>query len=328
MATTTPPPDTYALTDDQLEFRDAIRKMVVERVAPRAAEIDAKGEYPWDLRKLFAEHDLFGLPFGEEFGGTFGLQPLKFAAMERDASSGNDYNHARFQSPSLGRFLSPDRIGGKTENPQSWNRYAYALGNPLKYIDPTGLDAEFAIENRIQMLNRGQITEEYFHAANRMAGAGALAGLGVVAAGAGAAAISQAAPGLLLNAAVRSHGAFEALQQVGFSLLGIAAVRGSLERLATSDGSVQHIATRLTQTPETGRALSVAVGRNAVALAAAARSSGQIFSGDVPTALINKLIGFGLIQARTTTMNGVTGTELRISAKAAEFIIRFLHPRI
>src|SRR5919112_651813 len=70
MATTTPPSDTYSLTDDQLEFRDAIRKMVAERVAPRAAEIDAKAEYPWDLRKLFAEHDLFGLPFDEEHGGT------------------------------------------------------------------------------------------------------------------------------------------------------------------------------------------------------------------------------------------------------------------
>src|SRR5215211_3585143 len=70
MATTTPPPDTYALTDEQVEFRDAIRKMVAERVAPRAAEIDAKAEYPWDLRRLFAEHDLFGLPFGEEHGGT------------------------------------------------------------------------------------------------------------------------------------------------------------------------------------------------------------------------------------------------------------------
>ena len=41
-----------------------------ERVAPRAAEIDAKAEYPWDLRELFAEHDLFGLPFDEEHGGT------------------------------------------------------------------------------------------------------------------------------------------------------------------------------------------------------------------------------------------------------------------
>src|SRR5919112_1404905 len=70
MATTTPPSDTYSLTDDQLEFRDAIRKMVAERVAPRAAEIDAKAEYPWDLRRLFAEHDLLGLPFETRFGGT------------------------------------------------------------------------------------------------------------------------------------------------------------------------------------------------------------------------------------------------------------------
>src|SRR5687767_12781076 len=60
----------YALTPDQVEFRDMIRQMTREKVAPRAAEIDAKAEYPWDLRKLFAEHDLFGLPFEEEHGGT------------------------------------------------------------------------------------------------------------------------------------------------------------------------------------------------------------------------------------------------------------------
>jgi alkylation response protein AidB-like acyl-CoA dehydrogenase len=62
--------DTYALTDDQREFRDAIRQIVAERVAPRAAEIDTKAEYPWDIRRLFAEHDLLGLPFPEEYGGT------------------------------------------------------------------------------------------------------------------------------------------------------------------------------------------------------------------------------------------------------------------
>jgi alkylation response protein AidB-like acyl-CoA dehydrogenase len=60
----------YALTEEQVEFRDAIRQIVRERVAPRAAEIDATAEYPWDLRRLFAEHDLFGLPFEEEHGGT------------------------------------------------------------------------------------------------------------------------------------------------------------------------------------------------------------------------------------------------------------------
>jgi alkylation response protein AidB-like acyl-CoA dehydrogenase len=62
--------DTYSLTPDQVEFRDTIRQIVRERVAPRAAEIDAKAEYPWDIRKLFAEQDLLGLPFDEAYGGT------------------------------------------------------------------------------------------------------------------------------------------------------------------------------------------------------------------------------------------------------------------
>jgi alkylation response protein AidB-like acyl-CoA dehydrogenase len=62
--------DTYSLTQEQLDFRDTIRQIVRERVAPRAAEIDAKAEYPWDIRRLFAEQDLLGLPFDEEHGGT------------------------------------------------------------------------------------------------------------------------------------------------------------------------------------------------------------------------------------------------------------------
>src|SRR3954469_15692152 len=70
MATATEPPVTYSLPQEFLDFRETIRKMVVEKVAPRAAEIDEKAEYPQDLRELFAEHDLFGLPFETEHGGT------------------------------------------------------------------------------------------------------------------------------------------------------------------------------------------------------------------------------------------------------------------
>ena len=62
--------DLYALPQEHIDFRDAIRQIVTERVVPRAAEIDAKAEYPQDLRELFAEHDLFGLPFEVEYGGT------------------------------------------------------------------------------------------------------------------------------------------------------------------------------------------------------------------------------------------------------------------
>ncbi|HEX4759770.1 MAG TPA: acyl-CoA dehydrogenase family protein, partial [Thermoleophilaceae bacterium] len=61
---------TYALNDEQLSFREVVRQIAQERVAPRAAEIDEKAEYPHDLRKLLAEQDILGLPFDEEHGGT------------------------------------------------------------------------------------------------------------------------------------------------------------------------------------------------------------------------------------------------------------------
>jgi alkylation response protein AidB-like acyl-CoA dehydrogenase len=62
--------ETYSIPQEHLDFRDAIRQIAQERVAPRAAEIDERAEYPQDLRELFAEHDLFGLPFDTEHGGT------------------------------------------------------------------------------------------------------------------------------------------------------------------------------------------------------------------------------------------------------------------
>ncbi|MEA2155749.1 MAG: hypothetical protein QOE11_1889 [Solirubrobacteraceae bacterium] len=68
MATTVS--DVYDLPQEHKDFRDTIRQIVAERVAPRAADIDRAGEYPWDVRKLFAEQDILGLPFSSEYGGT------------------------------------------------------------------------------------------------------------------------------------------------------------------------------------------------------------------------------------------------------------------
>jgi alkylation response protein AidB-like acyl-CoA dehydrogenase len=68
MATTVS--DVYDLPQEHKDFRDTIRQIVAERVAPRAADIDRAGEYPWDIRKLFAEQDILALPFATEHGGT------------------------------------------------------------------------------------------------------------------------------------------------------------------------------------------------------------------------------------------------------------------
>src|SRR5437763_15198250 len=60
----------YTVPQEHLDFRDTIREIAQERIAPRAAEIDEKAEYPHDLRQLLAEHDILGLPFETEYGGT------------------------------------------------------------------------------------------------------------------------------------------------------------------------------------------------------------------------------------------------------------------
>jgi alkylation response protein AidB-like acyl-CoA dehydrogenase len=60
----------YEVPQEHRDFLDGIRAMVQGHIAPRAAEIDRTGEYPWDIRKLLGEHDVLALPFEEEYGGT------------------------------------------------------------------------------------------------------------------------------------------------------------------------------------------------------------------------------------------------------------------
>jgi alkylation response protein AidB-like acyl-CoA dehydrogenase len=68
--TTATAPDLYDLPQEFKDFREMIAALTAEKIAPRAAEIDAQDEYPWDIRELLASQDILGLPFSEEYGGT------------------------------------------------------------------------------------------------------------------------------------------------------------------------------------------------------------------------------------------------------------------
>ena len=56
-------------SDEEAMILATVRKLVADKVAPRAAEIDEKGEFPFDLKELFAKNDLMGIPFPAEYGG-------------------------------------------------------------------------------------------------------------------------------------------------------------------------------------------------------------------------------------------------------------------
>ncbi|HEU4875907.1 MAG TPA: RHS repeat-associated core domain-containing protein [Pyrinomonadaceae bacterium] len=83
----------------------------------------------------------------------------QFTAKERDIETGLDYFLARYYSSAQGRFsgVDPFNIALETQKaaelnpgraralfnaylsqPQQWNRYAYAINNPLLYVDPDG----------------------------------------------------------------------------------------------------------------------------------------------------------------------------------------------
>jgi RHS repeat-associated protein len=99
------------------------------------------------------------LPFGETItagiAGRGALYPAtegaevagaskRFTGKEREGEvgAGLDYFGARYFSGAQGRFTTPDPLmaSARASNPQTWNRYAYALNNPLRYVDPDGLE--------------------------------------------------------------------------------------------------------------------------------------------------------------------------------------------
>src|SRR2546421_8460455 len=136
--------DVYSIPQENLDFRDTIRQIVQERVAPRAAEIDEKAEYPRDIRELFAEQDLFGLPFESEYGGT-GTGTLMLNIAIEEVSKACASTALMLMVQELGTL--PIRLFGSDELKQrflpkcatgEWTP-AFALSEPEAGSDPGGM---------------------------------------------------------------------------------------------------------------------------------------------------------------------------------------------
>jgi RHS repeat-associated protein len=101
-------------------------------------------------------------PYGDSASTGTATTPLQYTSRENDGATGLYYYRARYYSPQLGRFISEDPIGlgGGT------NYYAYTNGNPVSYIDPSGLiltsvDAACVIDPGFCAEIMGQIIENH-----------------------------------------------------------------------------------------------------------------------------------------------------------------------
>src|SRR5215472_11588891 len=77
----------FEFSAEQVAIRDTIRELVQDRVAPRAAEIDEKAEYPKDIARLFAETGVLAIPFPDQYGGVSGSSVTICMAVEEIAKA-------------------------------------------------------------------------------------------------------------------------------------------------------------------------------------------------------------------------------------------------
>jgi alkylation response protein AidB-like acyl-CoA dehydrogenase len=134
----------YEISQEALDLRDMVRQLAQDKIAPRAGEIDRKSEYPWDVRKLLASHDILGLPFAGEHGGTgTGTLVLQMAVEEIAKACASSALMLMVQE--LGTL--PIQLFGSEEQKQRWLPKcasgewspAFALSEPEAGSDPAAM---------------------------------------------------------------------------------------------------------------------------------------------------------------------------------------------
>jgi RHS repeat-associated protein len=89
------------------------------------------------------DFDAWGVP---KEGTDFGTSGSRFAFTSHrfDTELNLYYAGGRMYSPTIGRFISQDTLSLDPNNPDTWNLFSYARGNPTRYVDPTGHENESA----------------------------------------------------------------------------------------------------------------------------------------------------------------------------------------
>jgi alkylation response protein AidB-like acyl-CoA dehydrogenase len=132
------------LNDEQLMVQASVRELARGRIAPRAGEIDATEEFPWDVVEMFRQQDVFALPFPAEYGGLSGSALTLTVAIEEVARVCAT-SALILAVQALGGY--PIMLAGTDEQKRRWlpdlasgrRLGAYALTEPGAGSDPAGM---------------------------------------------------------------------------------------------------------------------------------------------------------------------------------------------
>jgi RHS repeat-associated protein len=129
--------DTPVLGGEVVAYLHMDRLGSIESVTGTGGTVLEHRKYdPFGLRKNAANP---ALPLG---GAVSSSVRQGFTGHEHDEELGLINMKGRLYDPKLSRFLSPDPFVAAPLFTQSYNRYSYALNNPLRFTDPTGFFTE------------------------------------------------------------------------------------------------------------------------------------------------------------------------------------------
>ncbi|RYZ17839.1 MAG: hypothetical protein EOO70_00785, partial [Myxococcaceae bacterium] len=84
--------------------------------------------------------------YREGSGPTSAQASIGYTGHSWDAEAGLTYAQQRWYDSTTGRFLSLDPLPGSPMIPLRWNASVYVMGNPLRYVDPTGEVEDYVLE--------------------------------------------------------------------------------------------------------------------------------------------------------------------------------------
>jgi alkylation response protein AidB-like acyl-CoA dehydrogenase len=159
------------LSEEQILLRDAVRVLADEQIAPRAAEIDRVAEWPEDVRRLLADHDILAIPFAEQHGGLGGDLLTLCLAIEQIsrhcATSG-----LILAVQALGAI--PIQVAGTPEQQERWlpglasgeKLIAFGLTEADAGSDPSGIRTravhdgdEYVIDGSKRFISHGSVAD-------------------------------------------------------------------------------------------------------------------------------------------------------------------------